>query len=179
MSNTGILSSVVKYILLLILIGVVFEVGFVSSNIIVTGQPPDINKLINIQIDEITSLINLIHGPSDNTQETIKINNPNDVTKSIQSKSNMDGVNLQTLAAHTNESTSNDEINVTITVTAYKTTTTGTNVTNGSIIIKPNETYSITATAIGKTENGGVTIDLNSLVITTIRKLYSNSGNGT
>ncbi len=96
-----------------------------------------------------------------------------------QNKSNMDGVSIQTLKAHTNDSTSNDKINVTITVTAYKTITSGSNTTNGSITIKPNETYSITATAIGTTENGGVTIDLNSIVITTIRKLYTNTVNGT
>ena len=108
-----------------------------------------------------------------------EINNKDDVARAIQNKTQMDGVDLQSLAAYTNESTNKDQINITITVTAYKTTTTGTNVTNGSIVIKPNETYSITALAIGKTEDGGITVDIKSIIITTIRKLYSNTGNGT
>lgn len=173
------MNTAVKVILFLVLFVIFFEAGLVSSYTIVTGQPPDIGKLLNSQLDEISSIIKLIQGSGNKSQETIKINNQNEVAQSIQNKSNMDGVNLQTLAAHTNESTSKDQINVTITVMAYKTTTTGGNVTNGSIVIKPNETYSITATAIGKTENGGITVDINSIIITTIRKLYTSSGNGT
>lgn len=180
MSNGSIFSSIAKYVLLLIFAVVIFEAGMVISYTIVTGQSPDINKIISAQIDEVSSLINLFHGSGNSTQATIKVNNPDDVARAIQNKSQMNGVNLQTLSAHTNESTRNDKINITITVMAYKTTTTSIgNSSNGSIVIKPNETYSITATAIGRTENGGVTVDINSIVITTIRKLYSNSGNGT
>ncbi len=173
------MNSVVKYFLLFLLCVVFFEAGLVSANTIVSGEPPNIGKLINMQLDGINSIIKLLQGSKNSTQESIDINNQNEVAQSIQSKSNMDGINLQTLSAHTNESTSKDQINITITVMAYKTTTTGGNVTNGSIIIRPNETYSITATAIGKTENGGITVDINSIIITTVRKLYSNTANGT
>lgn len=173
------MSRIVKFILLLVLFGVFFEAGLISSYTIVTGQPPDVNKLINSQLEEISSFLHMLQGSGKDTQETIKINNPDSVANAIQNKSNMDGVNLQTLSAHTNESTDKDVINITITAMAYKTTTTASNVTNGSIVIKPNETYSITATAIGKTENGGITVDINSIIITTIRKLYTSSGNGT
>ncbi|MCE5213311.1 MAG: hypothetical protein LLF83_01140 [Methanobacterium sp.] len=173
------MNNIIKLILIIVLLAVFFEAGLVSSYTIVTGQPPDINKLISTQIDEINSFIKLLQGSGNKTQEAIEINNKDEVAKAIQNKTQMDGVDLQSLAAHTNESTSKDQINITITVTAYKTTTTGTNVTNGSIVIKPNETYSITALAIGKTEKDGVTVDINSIIITTIRKLYSNTGNGT
>jgi hypothetical protein len=151
----------------------------VSANTIVSGEPPNIGNLINTQLDGINSLIKLLQGNKNSTQESIKINNENDVAQAIQNKSEMNGINLQTLSAHTNESTNKDQINITITVMGYKTTTTGGNVTNGSIIIRPNETYSITATAIGTTENGGITVDIKSIVVTTVRKLYSNSANGT
>jgi hypothetical protein len=130
-----------------------------------------------MQLDGINSFIKLLQGSRNSTQESIEINNPNEVAQAIQSKSSMDGINLQTLSAHTNESTSKDQINITITVMAYKTTTIGGNTTNGSIVIRPNETYSITASAIGKTENGGITVDVNSIIVTTVRKLYSNSAN--
>ena len=173
------MNNIVKGILLLILLVVFFEAGLISSYTIVTGQPPDVNKLLNSQLEEISSLLSLLHGSNSNKQETIKILNPDDVANALQNKSSLDGVNIQTLTAYTNESTSNDKINITLTVTAYKTTTTGGNVTNGSIIIRPNETYSITATAIGKTQSGGILVDINSIVITSVRKLYSNSGNGT
>ncbi|MEN6592642.1 MAG: hypothetical protein ABFC12_05310 [Methanobacterium sp.] len=173
------MNSAVKYFLLFILCVVFFEAGIISANTIVSGEPPDIGKLIDMQLDGINSLIHLLQGSQNNTQTAIEINNENDVAQAIQNKSEMNGVNLQSLSAHTNESTRNENITVTITLMAYKTTTTSGNSSNGSIIIKPDETYSITATAIGKVESGGITVDLNSIVITTVRKLYSNSPNGT
>jgi hypothetical protein len=157
---------------------VFFEAGLFSANTIVSGEPPNINSLIDMQLDGINALIQLLQGTQNTTQQSVDINNQDDLAQALQSKSDMDGVNLQTLSAYTNESTSNDQINITITVQAYKTTTTGDNVTNGSIVIKPNETYSITATAIGTVTNGGVTVDINSIVITTVRKLYTNTENG-
>lgn len=173
------MNSAVKYFLFFILCVVFFEAGLISANTIVSGEPPDIGKLIDMQLDGINSLIHLLQGSQNSTQKAIDINNENDVAQAIQNKSEMNGVNLQSLSAHTNESTRNENITVTITLMAYKTTTTSGNSTNGSIIIKPDETYSITATAIGKVESGGITVDLNSIVITTVRKLYSNSPNGT
>ena len=173
------MNSLIKYFLLILLCVVFFEAGLVSANTIVSGEPPNIGNLINMQLDGINSLIKLLEGSHNATQESIQINNENEVAQAVENKSGMDGINLQTLSAHTNESTSKDQINVTITVMGYKTTTTGDNVTNGSIVIRPNETYSITATAIGTTENGGITIDVNSIIITTVRKLYSNTVNGT
>ena len=171
------MNNAIKYVSLFLLCVVFFEAGLFSANTIVSGEPPNISNLINMQLDGINSFIKLLEGSRNNTQESIDINNPDEVAQAIQSKSSMDGVNLQTLSAHTNESTSKDQINVTITVMAYKTITKGGNTTNGSIIISPNETYSITATAIGKTENGGITVDVNSIIITTVRKLYTNTAN--
>jgi hypothetical protein len=170
------LSKIVTGIFFIILCGVFFEAGLILSDTIVTGQPPQINKLLTSQLDGISSLLGFIHHSS-SKQTTVTVLNPDDVASALQSKSGLDGINLQTLSAHTNESTSNDEINITLTVMGYKTTTTGANVTNGSIIIRPNQTYSITATAIGKTGSDGVTIDVNSIIITTVRELYSNAGN--
>ncbi len=173
------MNSLIKYVFLFILCVVFFEAGLFSANTIVSGESPDMGKLIDMQVDGINNLIHLIQGSQNAAMEAVDINNENDVSRAIQNKSSMDGVNLQTLSAHTDQSTSDDQINVTITLMAYKTTTTGGNVTNGSIIIRPNETYSITATAIGRTEEGGVTVDLDSIIITTVRKLYSNTPNST
>jgi hypothetical protein len=59
----------------------------------------------------------------------------------------------------------------------YNTTTSGTNVTNGTVIISPNQTYSITATATGQSGSGGFNIDINSIIITSLTELYNNNGN--
>jgi hypothetical protein len=158
---------------------VFFEAGLISANTIVSGEPPNIGNLLNMQLDGLKALIQLLQGSQNSTQKSIDINNEHQVAEAIQNKSEMNGVNLQSLSAHTNGSTSGENITVTITLMAYKTTTTSGNGTNGSIVIKPNETYSITATAVGKVESGKITVDLNSIVITTVRKLYSNTANGT
>ena len=103
--------------------------------------------------------------------------NPDDVISALQNKTGLNGINIQTLSAYTNDSTSNAQINVTLTVLGYNTTTSGTNVTNGSIIISPNQTYNITATATGLTGDGGYMIDVNSIMITNLIELNNNNGN--
>jgi hypothetical protein len=172
-------NSVVKYLLLFLLCVVFFEAGLISANTIVSGEPPNIGNLLNMQLDGLKSLLQLLQGSQNSNQKTINISNEHEVAQVIQNKSEMNGVNLQSLSAHTSESTSNENITVTITLMGYKTTTTTGNGTNGSIVIKPDETYSVTATAVGTIENGKIKVDLNSIVITTVRKLYSNTANST
>ena len=106
------MSKIVTGIFFIILCGVFFEAGLILSDTIVTGQPPQINKLLTSQLDGISSLLGFIHHSS-SKQTTVTVLNPDDVASALQSKSGLDGINLQTLSAHTNESTSNDEINIT------------------------------------------------------------------
>lgn len=54
-----ILSRILKVILFIIFFGIFFEAGLISAYTIVTSQPPDVNKLINMQVDEVSSLLNL------------------------------------------------------------------------------------------------------------------------
>ncbi len=171
------MSRIITGILFIVLCGVFFEAGLILSDTIVTGQPPQINKLLTSQLDTISAFFSSLHKSS-SKQTTVTVLNPDDVSSALQSKSGLDGINVQTLAAFTNDSTSNNnEINITLTVRGYKTTTTGANVTNGTIIIKPNQTYSITATATGQPGDGGYTIDVNSITINSISELYTNTGN--
>jgi len=157
---------------------VLFEAGLLSSYTIVTGQTPDINELISMQIDQLISLFNLNKGNTVN-QKDLNVSNPDQVAAALQNKSDMDGISLQTLSVTTNESTdSEDNITVTITVTAYKENQTGGTTNISSITIRPQETYTITATARGLIQsNGKILIDVNSIVITTTRKLYTTVGN--
>jgi hypothetical protein len=170
------LSKIVTGLMVIILCGVLFEAGVVLSDVIVTGQPPHINKLLTSQLNAISSLISSIHHGS-NKQKTVTLLNPDDVISALQNKTGLNGINIQTLSAYTNDSTSNAQINVTLTVLGYNTTTSGTNVTNGSIIISPNQTYNITATATGQTGDGGYMIDVNSIMITNLIELNNNNGN--
>lgn len=168
------MSKIVTGLLIIILCGVLFEAGVVFSDVIITSQPPHINKLITSQLNAISSLISSIHHSS--KQKTVTVLNPNDVASALQNKTGLNGINMQTLSAYTNDSTSNAQINVSLMIIGYKTTTSGTNVTNGTIIISPNQTYNITATATGQTGDGGFMVNVNSIIITKLSEL-NNNGN--
>ena len=120
------MSKIVTGLMIIILCGVLFEAGVVLSDVIVTGQPPHINKLLTSQLNAISSLISSIHHSS--KQKTVTVLNPDDVASALQNKTGLNGINIQTLSAYTNDSTSNAQINVTLTMIGYMTTTSGTNV---------------------------------------------------
>jgi hypothetical protein len=168
------LSRGVKIILFLIFFVVFFEAGLFASYTIVTQQAPNPADLIEMQINGITSLLNL--GPKIATQKDIAILNENEVVDALKTKTGIDGINLQSLKATTYQDTSADTITVNLTAMGYKDSQTGGktgNASSGPIVIKSNETYSITATAVGTPKNKGVQIDVNSIVITATRVLYN------
>ena len=171
------MSRAVKIILFLIFFAVFFEAGLFASYTIVTQQPPNPADLIEMQINGVSSLLNL--GPKIATQKNLVILNENEVVDALKAKTGIDGINLQSLSAQTYQDTDEKTINVNITAMGYKdaqtgggTTTTG-NVSSGPIVIKSNETYSITATAVATPKTSGVQIDVNSIVITSTRVLYN------
>jgi hypothetical protein len=172
------LSRAVKIILFLIFFAVFFEAGLFASYTIVTQQPPNPADLIEMQINGVSSLLNL--GPKIATQKNLKILNENEVVDALKAKTGIDGINLQSLTAQTYQDTDEKTINVNITAMGYKDAQTGggvttTNMSSGPIVIKSNETYSITATAVATPKTSGVQIDVNSIVITSTRVLYNTS----
>ena len=168
-----------KIILIIIFLAVFFEAGLISSYTIVTSQPPDVGKLIGMQVDEITSLLSFGSGSNIlNSQSNKKINNIDEVAEALKIKGGLDGINLQTLSAQISSNSKEDIIPVNITLMGYKDTISGGNSSGGQIVISANETYSITATAMGALKSGGITIDVNTIQITSSRKLYGNT-NGT
>jgi hypothetical protein len=169
----------VKIILIIIFLAVFFEAGLISSYTIVTSQPPDVGKLIGMQVDEITSLLSFGSGSNIlNSQSNKKINNLDEVAAALKTKAGLDGINLQTLSAQISSNSKEDIIPVNITLMGYKDTISGGNSSGGQIVISANETYSVTATAMGTLKSGGITIDVNTIQITSSRKLYGNT-NGT
>jgi hypothetical protein len=167
-----------KIILFIIFFAIFFEAGLISSYTIVTSQPPDVGKLIGMQIDEITSLLSFGSGSNIlNSQSNKKINNPDDVAAALKTQAGLDGINLQTLSAQITGNSKETVIPVNITVMGYKDAISGNN-SGGQIVISANETFSITASAMGTLKNGGITIDVTTIQITSSRKLYGNT-NGT
>jgi hypothetical protein len=170
------LSRAVKIILFLIFFAVFFEAGLFASYTIVTQQPPNPADLIEMQINGVSSLLNL--GPKIATQKNLNILNENEVVDAMKAKTGIDGISLNSLTAQTYQDTDEKTINVNITAMGYKDAQTGGTVKNssgGQIVIKSNETYSITATAVATTKTSGVQIDVNSIVITSTRVLYNTS----
>jgi hypothetical protein len=168
------LSRAVKIILFLIFFAVFFEAGLFVSYTIVTQQAPNPSDLIEMQINGVSSLFNL-GTPKLVTQKNIVILNEDEVVAALKAKTGVDGINLQTLTAQTYQSTSDSSININITAMGYKDSQTGGKTTNssGPIVIKSNETYSITATATAVPKTGGVQVDVNTIVITSTRILYN------
>lgn len=151
-----------------------FEAGLFASYTIVTQQPPNPADLIEMQINGISSLLNL--GPKIATQKNLDILNEDEVAEALKAKTGVDGINLQSLTAQTYQSTSDKSINVNITAVGYKDSRSGGTVGNssgGAIVIQSNQTYSITATAVATSETDGYKIDTNSIVITSTRVLYN------
>lgn len=171
------MSRIMKIILFLIFFVVFFEAGLISSYTIVTSQAPDVGKLIGMQIEEITSLISFGSGSNIlNPQSNIVISNPDVVAAALQNKTGLSGINIQSLSAQTTASKKLTVIPVNLTVMGYQDSISGGN--TSSIVISANQTYSLTATATGTLSNGKIVIDVNSIQITSSRKLYGNT-NGT
>jgi len=168
-----------KIILFVVFFAVFFEAGLISSYTIVTSQPPDVGKLIGMQVDEITSFLSFGSGTNIlNTQSNKKINNPDEVAEVLKTKGGLDGINLSTLSAQVSGTSDEDIIPVNITVMGYKDSVSGGNSSGGQIVITANETYSLTATAMATLKNSGIVIDVSTIQITSSRKLYG-STNGT
>jgi len=171
------LSRIIKFVLFLIFFIVFFEAGLISSYTIVTSQAPDVGKLIGMQIEEITSLLSFGSGSNIlNSQSNINISNPDEVASALQNKTGLSGMNIQSLTAQTSASKKLTLIPVNLTVMGYQDAISGGN--TSQIVISANQTYSITATATGTLTNGEIDIDVNSIQITSSRKLYGNT-NGT
>jgi len=167
------LSRLLKIILIVAFIAVFFEAGLISSYTIVTSQPPDVGKLIGMQIEEVTSLFNFGSSSSIITNPTTKpVSNLADVATALQSSSGLDGINLQSISAQVSSTTKASTFPVNITAIGYKDAISGSN--SSVITITANETFSLTATANAKLSDGELVIDVDSIKITSSRKLYGN-----
>jgi hypothetical protein len=167
------LPRILKILLFLIFFGIFFEAGLISSYTIVTSQAPNIGNLVNQQIQTVSDIFNFNFielNPNLLKKDQLKIINTDDVAENLKNKSKLAGIDLATLYA-TKEGNSNDLLNVNIYAKGYKESVTN---SGGQIIISPSQNYSIKASAKGKSTVNGVEINVNTIKIISIVKLYSN-----
>ncbi|MDO5823497.1 hypothetical protein [Methanobrevibacter sp.] len=160
----------VRIILIIVLFIIFFEVGLFSSYTIVTAEAPNIQGLIDMQIDKISSIVNpqtvndaLIKDPT-----PVNISNKKDVAMQMESLSKVDGVNVDSMNVSTRDDTDNKNLTVTIEALGYASP----NSTSGQIVISQDPSYKIIATAVASFKNNGLKVDTNTMVITSVLKLY-------
>lgn len=161
------MGKILKAILIVVLFIVFFEVGLLSSYTIVTSEAPNIQGIIDMQIEEVTGLISpdnvnkvLIKDPT-----PVKIDNKQEVALKIENLSKVDGVNLESMNMTTYDDPDDEYLNVTIEVLGYASP----NSTSSQIVISQNPSYKIVASA-NSTSRGIVNPD--SIKIQSILKLY-------
>ena len=170
------MSRVLKFILFLAFFIFFFEAGLISSYTIVTSQPPDVGKLIGMQIDRLAAIFDIRDDLSSvltKPPEALNITNSNEVAQSLQSQSNLGGIDISSINATTYADKNKDLIPVNITAMGFKEDISGGNASGGQIVITPSVDYMIKATAMGKSSRRGIEIDLTTIKIVSLGRLYS------
>ena len=164
---------IIKFLIFFLLIGIIFEAGLLSSYTLVTSQPPNVGKIMGMQINDLTAVLNSIHK---STLKTYNVTNSELVAQALQNKTGLDGIDTSTLVAAV-AGKSDTNMNVTITATGYKdnqTTNNNTlngNFTSGQIVIAPTATYNLTATATATLNTNGVELNVNTIQITDLKQI--------
>ena len=163
-------NKVVRIILIILLFVIFFEVGLFSSYTIVTSEAPNIQGLIDMQVDKITNLLNpetvneaLIKDPT-----PVNITNKKDVAMQLEELSKVDGVNVDSMNITTRDDTSNKNLTVSIETLGYASP----NSTSGQIIISQDPSYKIIAVADATYRGNGLMVNTDSITITSVLKLY-------
>lgn len=163
-------NKVVRIILMIVLFIIFFEVGLFSSYTIVTAEAPNVQGLIEMQIDKVTGLFNpetvndaLVKDPT-----PINITNKKDVGLAMENLSKVDGVNVDSMNITTRDDTNSKNLTVNIEALGYASP----NSTSGQIIISQTPSYKIIASADATYKDAGIRVKTNTLVITSVLKLY-------
>ena len=160
----------VRIILIILLFVIFFEVGLFSSYTIVTAEAPNIQGLIDMQIDKISNFFSpekvneaLIKDPT-----PVSITNKKDVAMKLEELSKVDGVNVESMNVTTRDDTDNENLTVSIEALGYASP----NSTSGQIIISQEPSYKIIAAADASYKGSGLRVNTNSITITSVLKLY-------
>lgn len=168
------MSRILKILLFILGIILFFEIGLFASYTLISSEPINPLDLLSVQLDEGSDLVSSVTGEKKlNDQDTLNITNSESVALVLNNLTNL-SVNLNSVSAKI----SNDETgNQTITITALATK--DTQITSGGYIqILPEQTYSITATAIGEVYSSGkVRVNTTSITLKERIVLYNQNGN--
>lgn len=163
-----------KIILVIILFVVFFEIGLFSSYTIVNSEIPDIGELITMQTDFIGSIFSaenvgtfLVKDPA-----AINISNKIDVAEKLSNEANIDGVDIDGLnVTTTDDAKKGGNISVNISALGFSAPSN----TSGQIVISGEPDYKVSATATASLTDSGYRIDVNSIKVTSILKMYDGS----
>ena len=168
------MSRILKILLFILGIILFFEIGLFASYTLISSEPINPLDLLSVQLDEGSDLVSSVTGEKkSNDQDTLNITNSESVALVLNNLTNL-SVNLNSVSAKI----SNDDTgNQTITITALATK--DTQITSGGYIqILPEQTYSITATAIGEVYSSGkVRVNTTSITLKERIVLYNQNGN--
>ncbi len=168
------MSRIFKILLFIVGIILFFEIGLFASYTLISSEPVNPLDLLSVQLDEGSDLVSSVTGEKKlNDQDTLNITNNENVALVLNNLTNL-SVNLDSVSAKI----SNDETgNQTITITALATK--DTQITSGGYIqILPEQTYSITATAVGEVYSSGkVKVNTSSIELKERIVLYNQNSN--
>ena len=166
----GLRAKALRIILVVVLFVVFFEIGLFSSYTIVAAEAPDIEGLIDMQISKITGIFN-----SDNVNNVlvkdptvVNITNKRDVAQSLEDLSKVDGVNVDSMNVTTYDDKDNEELNVTIEALGYASPSSN----SSQIVISQDPSYKIVAEGNATFKGGSLVVDVDSITIQSILKLY-------
>ena len=159
------MAKALRIILVVVLFVVFFEIGLFSSYTIVAAEAPDIEGLIDMQISKITGIFN-----SDNVNNVLVVNitNKRDVAQSLEDLSKVDGVNVDSMNVTTYDDKDNEELNVTIEALGYASPSSN----SSQIVISQDPSYKIVAEGNATFKGGSLIVDVDSITIQSILKLY-------
>lgn len=168
------MSRIFKILLFIVGIILFFEIGLFASYTLISSEPVNPLDLVSVQLDEGSDLVSSVTGEKKlNDQDTLNITNDESVALVLNNLTNL-SVNLDSVSAKISK---DDTGNQTITITALATKDTQTT-SGGYIQILPEQTYSITATAVGEVySTGKVTVNTTSITLKERIVLYNQNNN--
>lgn len=168
------MSRILKILLFVLGIILFFEIGLFASYTLISSEPVNPLDLLSVQLDGGSDLVSSVTGEKKlNDQDTLNITNDESVALALNNLTNL-SVNLNSVSAKI----SNDDTgNQTITITALATK--DTQITSGGYIqIIPEQTYSVTATAVGEVYSSGkVKVNTTSIALKERIVLYNQNSN--
>ncbi|MDR2624217.1 MAG: hypothetical protein LBC39_06595 [Methanobrevibacter sp.] len=169
----GKIGNIIKILSILFLMLVFFEAGLIGSYTIVTSEVPNIQALVDMQVQSILEIFNKKNVDRIITKDpnVYRISNVDDVADTLKNLAQVDGVNINDMNATSYQSLNGKTVDVNIEVLGYS----GVNNSGGEITIKTTPDLKITASATAKPTAKKVKIDISTIKIISVMQLTYNN----